>query len=438
MSPFTGCRKCGMPNIRDESLRRALGLPRTQSLTYDSIRTIQRSINAALYSTYKKIELKRITETNDDTSDAYVVIGKLDESMAHSDYKIPQDADPSDNITSNGIRQATKKRKRHHQYGEAATSDSEEDSISGADGANSRKRVSEIAISNDLKTHNQLGSRTDADPRSQDGSTIVSFGRWSSRLNVPVAFLVTALRTQVKVLDAKIAKTHDTSTWSSMQWPQRALRFLPVHATLLQALYPSTSISHSETDMEISEEGPSGLNPAFFDRVNGFLAERASLLSAKSSQQSSLEAVISWLSAPQSASKAEQAGISQSVFQSISSLIKAQNQHVQSSNRAKGQPYLPLMQTVATELRKLFSELLVLERRMSSQMTAQPVGNGIITTSSGQRGESSESTEMELAPAGLLQKTAADPLELTNLFEHKKFATLLLMNLHSSASATIL
>lgn len=426
-----------MPNIRDESLRRALGLPRTQSLTYDSVRTIQRSINATLYATYKRIELKRITETNDDTDDAYVVIGKLDETLAHSDYKRPLPAESSQNVTNGEHRQDTKKRKRNHQYGEAATSESDEDSVSSADGNNSRKKAAELSSKSGLEKP-EVGIRSDADSRPQDTSKVISFGRWSSRLNVPVAFIVTALRTQVKVLEAKIAKTHDATTWAAMQWPQRALRFLPVHATLLQALYPSTSLSHSETDMEISEEATAGLNVAVFDRVNAFLAERASLLSSKSSQQSSLEAVISWLSAPHSASKAEQAGISTSVFQSLSSLIRAQNQHTQSSSRAKGQPFLPLMQTVATELRKLFSDLLVLERRMTSQTTAQPRGNGIITTSSGQKGESSESTEVELAPAGLLQKTAADPLELTNLFEHKKFATLLLMNLHSSVSATIL
>lgn len=435
---FTTCRKCSMPNIRDESLRRSLGLPRTRSLTYDSIRTIQRSINAPLYAKYKSLELKRISESKDDTGDEYNVINSNLEEGSLSDSAFTNGARNVDSLDENihqkteGDKHTTNPKKRRREMD--VNDEEDEDRISSAAGAGSRKRAAETEIADD----NISPMRMESLPSANVGSGRLNFGRWRSRLNVPVAFMVTALRTQLKVLEARIAKAHDASAWSAMQWPQRGNRFLPVHATLLQSLYPMpASLSTSEIEMEITGDAVMSLDVTFFSRISTFLSERPSLLANKNTQKSPLEAVVSWVSAPHSQIQAEQAGISPAVFKSICNLIQAQNRHSESSGRAKSMPFLPLLQLTSNELHMLFSELLALERRLSSQKGAA-LENGMITTSSGQRGETSETGDAELVLPAPLSKVAPNALELTNAFEHQKFAVLLLMNLHSSLSATVL
>lgn len=431
--PITTCRKCSMPNVRDENLRQLLGLPRTNILPYDSIRTLQRSISASLYANYKNMELKRVNSATEETEDEFEVIGSLEESVTTSGSvwaPIPSNKDifeinSDEKANENHKVLNSKKRARESDM----NGDAEMDSIPSVDGTGSRKKVVDFEIKRSHADISHINSSMVVDRSSAE--IILRFGRWRSRLNVPLPFILTALRTQVKTIDSSMAKTHDAKAWSAMLWPQRANRFLSVHAVLLRSLYARESDFHERHVL-------GGLDDDFFSRLDRFLQKRSTLLSSKVSVRSPLQVVVDWLRTPRSVLQAEQAGVTPAIFKTISKLVESKYDDGSASNRSEIAGFLPILQSVSNELRNLFASLLSLNHRLTSQDTAYSADPGPLSTSSGQKGESSESTELEMPKSHISSENASSRCQVLDLVEHSKFAVLLLMNLHSSLSAVLL
>lgn len=440
---FHACRKCGLPNIRDESLRLSLGLPRTLTLPYPVARVIQRAINAQLYSIYKTAELRNLSEMFEGGKLEQIIVGDLNDSDgSQTKSTTVKNASSKPKETR---KQNPKKRTRKGLFEDETSEDEEENNFSGISGSKPRKKKSDMPNTEEngidhrntslITGENAFGSDTSA--------SIVPFSRWRSKLNVPASCMIPILKAQLKALDTVISKEYDARAWRETQWTKKCEKFLPVHATLLQSLYVQTS--GSETLMDIANSANAvasameirpNLEPAFFDLVQRFISSRESLISIKSNRSSSFDRALAWLSKSENSKKAEKSGVSPSVLQSVIHLVKSHHQLHQASLLKAGAPHLPILSMASEEIKKLSVDLLVLEKRPSKSNNVNSNYKPDFSSNVGiDKHEISESAHIR---SDLEHDTEIDPLELCNAFEHKKIALLLLINLYSTVSSVIL
>jgi hypothetical protein len=274
----------------------------------------------------------------------------------------------------------------------------------------------------------------------QNDKWSVNLKRWKSELQTPVASMIPFLRAQLKVLGVGMCIKHDSEIWSTMQYPQRAKRFLPIHGSLLRTLNDQWTKSPLKATSEIGELKKLAMDEEFFKQLDRFIADRANLLSLKSDHHSKVEPLNELLQsrAPHSIQKAGQsAGISAPILSSIVNIFMTHIQASTTASRSRGASFLKFLEMVGQELRKVIYDLngLLRESRSSNNMLLQKVD------SSNKIALNAAELQPEQAP--ILEPVATTSKfdqseEFENMLEQRKLAILLLSKLHCSVAAVIL
>jgi len=444
---FQICRKCGFPNIVDDKLRvEVLGLPRNQPLPYHTARVIQRSIDPDFYKAYKLQELASIESVSADTSAEYCVVSSSPSNMAprevattsSSDYRPHQ---PRERHLENAKGSNCKKRPREEGSGD----DCEEDA-----GLPKNKKMSttlENLANGDIPV-SASESREDV----KNGH--VTLAKWKRHLTVPLPSMVQFLRAQTRVISVKMCADHDAKVWQSMQYQERATQFLPIHATVLRAIFSNPELnpqflnhraSNSSSDAgDLQGDGrmADDANAAFFQRLEQFMEARPTLLNFKIGLLNAIEPIPALWGGPNHSDmrhlvpSADRSGFSESVMKSVLAVFDARNQRIQSLSRMAGKIHANLLQSTAEEVKKrvlLLSEL-VNDKASNPHHepplsdTRESLNHGVTSSKSFQH---SEDGKRENDGSSLF-------LHHANAIEQTKMFILLLSNLYRSIAAVIL